>query len=302
MTFSEVKDALGEFAEDTNLKSTTIEYGLLNRNAIGFISKSFKYKMKTIVGIDIYQYSQYPVGVQTIIPFVFDLIFAESIRLCKQENLVFYKYSFKNNFIHTGDGGFQIFDSPLQALVFVINFYAVLRLYNSNRFYPKLNRITNEIVLRTCITTDKVFKYANNQFGPGIINNARILSRDKLNRLLIDENTYKWFLIKCNGFESISCLKLSDVIDIVDAPQGVYSSSLFNNNCPEEELKDKNISSKIRSCHVQKIGMLKMKNTVVSVYNIEIQANIYMDMENKTGNQFFVLSIGNSNIDGVCDP
>ena len=76
---------------------------------------------KSILGMDIFQYSQYELKKQTLIPFLFKLIQDAVHKNCLESNsYLFQKYADKEkiekDFIHTGDGGFQILDTPLHAV------------------------------------------------------------------------------------------------------------------------------------------------------------------------------------------
>jgi len=50
--------------------------------------------------------------------------------------------------------------------------------------------------------------------GSAIINNAWLLRRDKLNRLLIENNTYEWFLNSIAGVENMMITGLNDISQI----------------------------------------------------------------------------------------
>jgi len=135
---------------------------------------------KTVLGIDIYNYSQYKPLEQSLIPILFKLIYDKASVLCKSDSsFIFQNYeqeTFIGQFIDTGDGGFQIFDTPIHAMAFAINFQMIVRYYNSFRYFPKLRKIIGPLGLRYAMTHDKIYKFNNNYFGPSIINNSRILN------------------------------------------------------------------------------------------------------------------------------
>lgn len=272
-----------------------------------FVKSNIAFDKKGILGIDIYKYSQYPIEKQTLIPIIFDLIFDETIRWCQRDEKVFFNdFSFeKNLFIHTGDGGFQIFDNPIQALVFNINFNTIIRLFNSGHFYPKLRQYIKEIVFRTCITYDKVYEYNDNYFGVGIITNARILSKDKLNRFLIDENTYDWFMKHINGIESITIMDIDTIFNkFFKTPLTVFNSAIFLNreNSNSTDYCSIIASSFIKDCHIQKIGEIKIKDIPISIYNVEIQRVVGVSDENDSNKKIqFIVSIGSLNVTGIND-
>ena len=94
-----------------------------------------EFQEKTVLGIDIYQYSQYRSLEQSIVPFLFKLIYNEAVDLCMEKpGFIFQKYKkedFREQFIDAGDGGFQIFQTPLHAIIFAIHFELFVRYYNA---------------------------------------------------------------------------------------------------------------------------------------------------------------------------
>nr|NQU92294.1 hypothetical protein [Bacteroidota bacterium] len=125
---------------------------------------------KSVLGIDIYQYSTgYGVLEQALIPFLIQRFIEITIDQCfANHKYLFQKYDaqkIKDHFISTGDGGFFIFETPLHSLLFAINFATVLRVYNAFHFYPKLRRIIGSINMRYAITYDKLYQFGDNYFG-----------------------------------------------------------------------------------------------------------------------------------------
>jgi pyrroline-5-carboxylate reductase len=263
-----------------------------------------KYRSCTVLGLDLYGYSKFEIKEQTLIPLVFDLIYQETIEnSVDYEGSFFEGYSFKDNFISTGDGCFQIFENPIQAFIFNINFFINLHTYNSFRYYPKFRIYTGEFFYRSCITSGEIFSYEKNHYGPAIITNARILSKDRLNRFLIDENTYKWFLTYIDGVESLSEITLEELIKILKIDLGLVSSAIFRNNESYKMNTNNKYGrefGKIKSCHVQKIGNISAKADIFSIYNLELQIYVYIfDPKNKETGKGIVVSIGNSNNSGI---
>ena len=250
---------------------------------------------KTVLGIDIYHYSQYKPLEQSLIPILFKLIYDKTAGLCMQDSsFIFQNYkqeSFNNQFIDTGDGGFQIFETPIHATAFVINFQLIVRYYNSFRYFPKLRKIIGPLGLRYAMTHDKIYKFNSNYFGPAIINNSRILSKDSLNRFLLDENTFNWFLYQINGIENLphaSMQQLKGLMAFVDFKEVDGNNHIYE----DDEGFD---FGKIISCDIQKIGDITSKKTLLSVYNLHLQ------YQGSLGDDKFntVISIGNLNAGGI---
>ena len=108
---------------------------------------------KSVLGLDIYQYSSYGEFEQMLIPFLFKTMLNTTIDLCIDNHpFIFQDYTrerIEKNFISTGDGGFLIFDTPLHSLLFACNYAVVLRIYNAFHFYPRLRKIIGGIKLES---------------------------------------------------------------------------------------------------------------------------------------------------------
>jgi hypothetical protein len=264
------------------------------------------YEECTILGIDLLGYSKLENERQTMIPFIFDLIYQETIsNIVDYESCFFEEYSFRENFISTGDGCYQIFLNPIQALIFNLNFFITLHTYNAYRLYSEFRIFIGELFYRSCITSGKVFSYEKNYYGPALITNARILSRDKLNRFLIDENTYRWFMEKIDGIESISEILLEELLEIFGIYKDWGKTTIFRTRETYKTTDGNKYGreyGKIKSCHVQKIGNISAKDDIISVYNVELQVYVYIfnPQESNIG-RGMVVSIGNSNISGIID-
>jgi len=259
---------------------------------------------KSVLGIDIYQYSSYPDFEQTMIPVVFKILFDETIELCLQtQQYLFQKYTQNtiiNHFISTGDGGFLIFDTPIHAVAFACNFEIVRRSYNSYHLYPRLRKITGGISLRYAITYDKIYKFENNFYGKAIIHNARILNKDNLNRCLIDQNTHEWFLINLDGVENLQVISINEISNIHEFQD--YDSSLVIKG--RNELFHHAENSRrygIINADILKIGTITSKHTQLTVYNIHLQItiNMFSSEPDGTNRRTITVSLGNLNTSGI---
>jgi hypothetical protein len=258
---------------------------------------------KSVLGIDIFQYTAYGEFEQTLLPFLFKLIFKTAIKVCLQNHpYLFQKYSQKiieNSFISTGDGGFLIFDTPLHSLVFASNFAVALRVYNSFHFYPKLRKALGEVNLRYAITYDKIYSFENNFYGRAVINNARILIKDNLNRCLIDENVYSWFTINIDGLENLQLLTIHDIANIQEFKTDYEASILEQHKDEIFEDKPSRDYGFINS-DILHVGKIKSKETEINIYNVHLQIalNLYND-DDRTQMRFITASLGNLNTAGI---
>lgn len=258
---------------------------------------------KTVVGLDIYHYSKMENKPQILIPVIFDLLFIQAENWMKQyeKNLIKDDIHLQDSFIHTGDGGFLLVDNPIIGIVFLLHFYTLLNLYNSGLFLKDYYEITKEIEIRACMTKGSVFKYHSNYFGKAIIQNARILAADKLNRFLIDENVNNWFNENINGITSLLIRTGEEIEVILNLPkESLKGSKIFSyqNHLIVGDIPTGN--SSIKHVTKQKIGEISVKEDKNSIYNVEIQRYAYIEIPGETIRlNNIVITIGNSNAAGL---
>lgn len=257
---------------------------------------------KSVLGLDIYRYSLYGEFEQTLIPFLFRRFLQTASELCQRNHKFLFQHytndSFKNNFISTGDGGFMIFDTPVHSLVFAINMAIILRTYNSFHFYPKLRKIIGGMSLRYAITYDKIYSFDENFYGRAIINNARILMKDALNRCLIDQNVHTWFTVNIEGLENLQILTMRDIANIYEF-QRDYDEKFLD----EEDqifLDDQTRRRGIINSDVLKIGKINLKDTELSIYNLHLQVSLKLSNDDDPSQEKIItISLGNLNTAGI---
>ncbi len=288
---SELDKILEKNASDNIDKNHPINLDDIKNHIEKFIEK------KAVLGFDIYQYSQFPSLEQTLIPHLFKKLYSLTIKNCIANESFFFSYKlkaeFEDKFIDTGDGGFQIFDSPFEALIFSIYFQANIVRYNSgNQLLSNLHNIIGEISLRYSLTYDSVYNYGKNFYGPAIINCARIMSKDKLNRFLIDNNSILWFNHEINSIETCTLLEPFKDFPTIPIFQGTfhkdtYKSILFSNG--------KNL---IKCIDILKIGEIKSKLDTLSIYSAHLQIDF-----NSEGKPFrkYRITLGNLNSSGLAE-
>lgn len=253
---------------------------------------------KVVLGIDIYKYNQYPTVEQIYIPVLFENIYRTTVRnVSEREKYLFSEYGegiedYKNKFISTGDGGFQIFDNVLQAIAFSLFFQMNVKHYcsggNINQTLKNLHKLVKSIDLRFAITFDKIYSYQENYFGPAIINNARILSKDSLNRLLVDSNSIDWLTRNINTPENL-----------IDINQESLSKTQYF-KAYDSSLKSLLFEEKgiVSSVVVQKIGNLSAKSTKLDIFNMYLQSRLSLKADHQDYN-IYVVTIGNLNSSGI---
>jgi len=253
---------------------------------------------KAVLGMDILKYSEYKEHQQNLMPFVFNIIFEKAIKdIEKTEKFFcFNKEEIRDDFIPTGDGGFFLFDSPLHALVFNLHFFAVLHHFNTGHFYPKLSKYVGEFVIRSAITLEKVFKYEKNHFGKAIIDNARMLHKDKLNRFIISNNVYEHFMKYFNGIESILIKSTEDISYAYEQRKNTRLNPHSKSYFFMEAIK----SNIIRSIHVQKMERTMSKNTEITFFNLEVQFQISVFNDDNDEEAIpYIITVGNLNADNL---
>lgn len=271
--------------------------------AVGEYINLRSFAKRAVLGIDIYRYGMYKHLEQVLIPPLFKILFEKAIRLCLENNqFVFQAYTkerFEKNFISTGDGGFVIFDTPLHALFFAINFEMVIRAYNSYHLFPKLRNIIGSLSLRYAISYDTIFRFDHNYYGSAIITNARILNKDTLNRCLIDQQTYDWFLISIDGLENLQVLTVEDIANIYEFLD--YDRKWIHEGV--NEILDRNADNRrtgIINSDILKVGQIQAKETLVNIFNLHLQISmqIYSDAKVES-KRTITVSLGNLNTSGI---
>ncbi len=257
---------------------------------------------RSVLGIDIYQYSTYGEFEQTLIPFIFKSLFASTIRLCLENHkYIFQEYDearINRNFISTGDGGFLIFSTPLHALLFAINFALILRVYNAYHYFPKLRHIIGGMSVRYAITYDKIYSFENNFYGRAIINCARILQRDSLNRCLIEENVHRWFTLNMEGIENLQVISIEEIANISYFQE--YNQSLLTTSRDEIFGKESTRRKGVINSDILKIGKIMSKETEISIYNLHLQISQRLrNDDDATQEKLVTVSLGNLNTSGI---
>lgn len=257
---------------------------------------------RSVLGIDIYQYSTYGEFEQTLIPFIFKSLFASTIDLClKNHQYIFQEYDVKRinrNFISTGDGGFLIFSTPLHALLFAANFALILRVYNAYHYYPKLRNIIGGMSVRYAITHDKIYSFENNFYGRAIINCARILQRDSLNRCLIDENVHRWFTLNMEGIENLQVISIDEIANIYYFQE--FDQSFLTSSKDEIFGRESTRRYGIINSDILKIGKIMSKETELSIYNLHLQISLSLrNDDDPTQEKLVTVSLGNLNTSGI---
>lgn len=287
----ELNQILKENVSEKINSNKSIDINSIESYLNGFVEK------KAVLGFDIYQYSQFASLKQSLIPHLFKKLYALTIKNCIENEQFFFAYNSKSDFekklIDTGDGGFQIFDSPFEAMIFSIYFQANIVRYNSgNKNLLDLYTLIGQINLRYSLTYDNVYNYKNNYYGPAIINCARIMSKDKLNRFLLDNNTIVWFNSEINSLET--CMSLEPIKDFPTIP--IFSAS-FNEDTYKSILFSSK-GNKIKCIDILKIGEIKSKLDILSIFSVHLQ--VILTSEGKSFKKYHI-TLGNLNSSGLVE-
>ena len=312
---------------------------------------------KAILGIDIYKYSKYTGFKQMLIPVIFNKLFEESIKECTYNELYLFQNlvdidmvdensakpnekntfdRFNSEFISTGDGGFLILPTPYHAVIFALYFQSQVKLFNGYRILPVLREYLGELNLRFTLTYGEIFSFKKSYYGPSIIRNARVLGKDKLNRMLIDKETNDWFQKRIINIENITNFSLDmlknnvepfntseyskitaiheadkDVIHPVNkdnikiSPSLLLWSEFFWKSIPMYETINKvtkNFATNIRTATLLKIGQMKSKGDSLDLHSIYIEADLryyHEQLPSGATNTPIRITIGNLNTAGL---
>lgn len=272
------------------------------RQALSDHLEKTNFGKKSILGVDIRQYGSFDDFEQPLIPILYRILFEETINHClATQEFLFQTYDadlIVKQTIDTGDGGYIIFDTPLHSLLFASSFAFILRLFNSYHLFPKLRTAIGEINLRYAITYDRLYSIQKNYYGRSIINNSRIIAKDTLNRCLMDEGSYQWFLLNIDGLENLQVLSINEIANI-DAFQDYDTSIIVSGKNDFFEEKDNTRNFGIINSDLLKIGIITSKNTVLNVYNVHLQVSIVMHAEDADKIRTITISLGNLNTLGI---
>ena len=152
--------------------------------------------------------------------------------------------------------------------------------------------------MRYAITLDKIYVFENNFYGRGIINCARILSKDDLNRCLIDENVHSWFTINMEGVENLQVITIDDIANIYDFKN--YDRSLLASSNDEIFQHDVTRRYGIINADILKIGKISSKETELSIYNLHLQVTLNLtNDDDPSQKKTITFSLGNLNTSGI---
>jgi hypothetical protein len=250
---------------------------------------------KTVLGVDIFEYSKMEDAKQFYVPYIVQNMFDLTIEnLLKKESMFFQKKELDEIIlrkIDTGDGFFILLDNPLKALIFLFHFCVQIELILTRNSLSGLMKCVNDYTFRYSISTGGTYFYNNKYYGESIIKCSRILSLDKLNRFLIDKESYFWFYNNSDGLDTLRMYTSKKIkehsVSLVVDEKG--KSLIF----PEitDELP-------IINTIIQKIGNVQSKKDIVDVYSVFIQLRIKYVLGDEREAPL-VISIGNLNSSGL---
>lgn len=292
---------------------------------------------RAVLGIDILGYSKARNLAQMATPACMRAILAAAaVELSHYESLFFDAPSdiFKD-WIDTGDGGYVFCATPLQGLLLALYIQSSLQTYNSERFdtWPPMHdgadygnevcairRLTGPLTVRFAMAFDQVYEYPawpgqfptlsqSNLYGTGIITAARIMSRDKLDRFLIDANAFGWFQKHTNGVESLRFLPQHVALQQArkeappdpDSGWRSYAFQIRSKTAPTAQSKERlGYSKGIDELHSMRIGKVQAKEQRIEVYNIHVQMShrYFLDGDSDAPDHFIV-TLGNLNPQGI---
>ncbi|MBM9502849.1 hypothetical protein JWG44_21585 [Leptospira sp. 201903071] len=258
----------------------------------------------SVVCIDVYKYSQNELRKLFVIPSVIKAIHKMTIDILIENEAFLFEDIDDPIVADTGDGLICVFPTPIHSISYIMWFEVALRLYNTYHLSPGIREIVGKLSIRYSTSYDSIIKIEDKYYGPAIINASRMISRDRLNRCLIDEYSIDWFTRNFNGIENIIMLSKYEI------------QAVMRIVCPGESFsKESNLKSifdlvvdmhwGIKACDIQHIGELKIKETKISIYNLYIQLLAGLmkrpEYEKEDEEVKLSVSIGNSNPIGISE-
>jgi hypothetical protein len=138
----------------------------------------------------------------------------------------------------------------------------------------------------------------SNYYGSAIINNARILEKDSLNRCLLDQRTYEWFLTNMDGIENLQTYTIYDIANI-------YEFTKYDKKFIKEGVNDI-INTRLSrytgiiNSDILRIGQFQSKETVMNIFNLHLQITTYASADDKQDTKRRItVSLGNLNTSGI---
>lgn len=257
---------------------------------------------RAVLGIDIYKYSQMAGPQQRLVPFIFQMLYDLAYTLAiGKEQYLFQEETLRRSFIPTGDGGFQILDTPLHALAFASYFQLTLAAYNAHWHFPKLRAFVGPLTLRYALTFDEltnvhISSVGENFYGAAIINNARVLAKDTLNRFLVDVNSVDWL---SRRFGSVESLLAADSAEISSLPELAAYDTKHRDESMLFPKRDAEVLSPIRVINLQKIGHIDSKGRGLDIYNLYLQSSLVRFAAENAPAKRFIVTLGNLNTSGL---
>jgi hypothetical protein len=308
-----------------------------------------EFSASAVLGIDIYKYSKYNGFRQVLIPPLFDVLYRETVRHCSLSELFLFQNeivfniqgnkalvndkktckSFYKNYISTGDGCYQIFSTPVHALLFAIYFQYNVNQYNAYESYPELRDYVGDLCVRYALTYGDVYRYSNgvvsSLYGNPIICNSRVLGKDKLNRFLIDDRVVEWFQRRMFGIEHVSRYNLRMLKEEVDPFDSVKYTKIpvfddDNKGICVEFSPGKSISPSvvlwggtaadrsmklvvpsIKTCTALKIGNMESKGDMFHLYSLYMEVDLAFGKKDGVIMKFLPwrATLGNLNTSGL---
>ncbi|TGK23322.1 hypothetical protein EHQ05_19210 [Leptospira yasudae] len=256
----------------------------------------------SIVCIDAYKYSKNDLQRIFLIPLVIQSLHDMTLSILKENELFLFKDIDEPLVSDTGDGAICVFPTPLHAILYILWYEVALQLYNTYHISPGIREIVGKLSVRYSTSYDEIIKIGNNYYGPAIISAARMISSDRLNRCLIDEYSVDWFTRYFNGIENLIMISKMEVRKIMEF---IYPNDDFSQdgNLFSIFFRSPDKHWGIKTCNLQHIGEMKIKDAQISVYNLHILVLagllIRPDHEKEDEEVKLSVSIGNTNPMGL---
>ena len=119
-----------------------------------------------------------------------------------------------------------------------------------------------------------------------------------MNRCLLDQRTYEWFLTNIDGIENLQTYTIYDIANIYEFTG--YNKKFIKEG--ENDIINTRLSryTGIINSDILRVGQVHVKETLMNVFNLHLQVTTYASADDKKDSKRRItVSLGNLNTSGI---